>query len=182
MPLFTPKIKNGTVTVEPGELLIGDLVEYIVRHFKPLAEAKGLNFEVEFEPAQSFATMVTDSDLLARILTQLLSNALKFTDHGKVNLRIATPTEGWSKTKTLCNANVIAFAVSDTGIGIHTDRQQIIFEGFPFFNELKASNGLGLAMSHEISRLLGGQIRVDSALGRGSTFTLFLPRNWTLKT
>src|SRR5205085_2975186 len=116
------------------------------------------------------ATMFTDAQRLEQVIRNLLSNAFKFTEKGSVVLGIAPVTEGWNPENEMLNRarTVIAFSVTDTGIGIAPDKQQIIFE--PFLqadgstSRKYGGTGLGLAISREIARLLGGEIRLASAL------------------
>jgi CheY-like chemotaxis protein len=127
----------------------------------------------------------TDAQRLDQVLKNLLSNAFKFTERGYVNLRVAPATGGWSPENQNLNRaeNVLAFYVSDSGIGIPMDKQTTIFE--PFLqadgstSRKYGGTGLGLAISRELARVLGGEIRVESSEGRGSTFTLFLPQSYS---
>jgi signal transduction histidine kinase len=110
----------------------------------------------------------TDAARVKQVLKNLLANAFKFTPKGRVTLRIAP--EGAGK---------VAFAVADTGIGIPADKQQVIFEAFRqadgSTSRVYGGTGLGLSISRELTRLLGGELRLASAPGQGSTFTLVLP-------
>src|SRR5205085_8077884 len=128
--------------------------------------------------------MHTDVQRLQQVLKNLLSNAFKFTEKGEVKLRIERATRGWNRTtETLSRADtVIAFAVSDTGIGIPADKHQVIFEAFQQaeggVNRKYGGTGLGLSISRELTRLLGGEIRLVSETAKGSTFTVYLPQNY----
>jgi CheY-like chemotaxis protein/signal transduction histidine kinase len=177
------KIESGTVTVESEELPFTQLKETLERNFRHEAENRRLSFTTHFEEALGRA-MSTDYKRLMQILKNLLSNALKFTDHGGVRLHVGVAPGGWSSDHPVLNQvpRVIEFAVSDTGIGIPPEKQRIIFEAFQQADAGTArkygGTGLGLAISRELAHLLGGEIRLSSIPGSGSTFTLYLPANY----
>jgi signal transduction histidine kinase/CheY-like chemotaxis protein len=176
------KIESGTVAIDPSDLLLGDLEQYIERTFRPVAESKNLGFAIEIDPRTPI-TLHTDFKRLQQILRNLLSNAFKFTERGGVTLSMGVASEGWSAENDLLNraATVVAFSVSDTGIGIPVDKQHIIFEAFQqadgSTSRRYGGTGLGLAISREIARVLGGEIAVVSTPGSGSTFKLYLPQS-----
>jgi HAMP domain-containing protein/signal transduction histidine kinase/CheY-like chemotaxis protein len=177
------KIESGTVIVDASEVPLKDLQDYVERTFRHVADARKLQFELERSPELP-RSIYTDAKRLQQILKNLLSNAFKFTEKGKVTLTIGPVPEGWtSENETLNRArSVLAFTVSDTGIGISPDKQQIIFEAFQqadgSTSRKYGGTGLGLAISREIARLLGGEIRLASAPSHGSIFTLYLPQHY----
>ncbi|HEX7054044.1 MAG TPA: HAMP domain-containing protein, partial [Burkholderiales bacterium] len=174
------KIESGTVNVEVSELRFDDLQRYVERTFRHVAETKKVDFRVALDPALP-RTMHTDIKRLQQIIKNLLSNAFKFTHAGHVSIAISPAVSGWSKDCEALEAAdpVIAFKVSDTGIGISAEKQQIIFEAFQqadgSTSRKYGGTGLGLAISRELAKLLGGEIRLVSAPGSGSVFTLYLP-------
>jgi HAMP domain-containing protein/CheY-like chemotaxis protein/signal transduction histidine kinase len=176
------KIESGTVTVEYEDLSFSTLKETIERSFRHEAETRRLSFTLEFDTRLARA-MTTDSKRLLQILKNLLSNAFKFTERGGVRLHVAPATGGWSIDHPSLNQSgtVIEFSVSDTGIGIPLEKQRIIFEAFQQADAGTArkygGTGLGLAISRELAQLLGGEIRLASSPGAGSTFTLYLPQS-----
>ena len=150
---------------------VNRLVESLQRVFTPLANEKKLRFELRVEP-DAPASMVTDNLRVEQILKNLLSNAIKFTESGSVTISVQSRPD-----------DRIAFAVKDSGIGIPEGQQDVIFEAFRqadgTINRRYGGTGLGLSISRELARLLGGTIAVESAAGKGSTFTLTLPAKWT---
>ena len=177
------KIESGTVTVDSEEIQFAHLQENMERGFRHEAERRGLDFSVDFA-ADVGRSLTSDPKRLQQILKNLLSNALKFTERGSVRLSAHVARSGWSPGHpVLAHAQtVVAFEVVDTGIGISPDKQRIVFEAFQQADagtsRKYGGTGLGLAISREIAGLLGGELRLKSAVGQGSTFTLFLPLNY----
>jgi HAMP domain-containing protein/CheY-like chemotaxis protein/GAF domain-containing protein len=178
------KIEAGRMDINPDEVLIADVQDFVRRSFQPLAEQKGLQFNLELGPDVP-PSVYTDAQRLQQVLKNLLSNAFKFTDRGSITLQVREAETGRRfGNPTLDQAErVIAFAVRDTGIGIPRDKQRLIFEAFQQADGTTSrkygGTGLGLSISREIARLLGGEIRVESTEGEGSTFTLFLPDRYS---
>jgi signal transduction histidine kinase/DNA-binding response OmpR family regulator/HAMP domain-containing protein len=175
------KIESGKMDVELGPVQLMQLQDYCSRTFRHVAEGKGLDFTIELDPTLG-DTIHTDTKRLQQVLKNLLSNALKFTEHGGVRLKISRPASGWRTSHPVLSRvkSVVAFSVSDTGIGIPQEKQRIIFEAFQQADGTTSrkygGTGLGLSISRELARLLGGEIRLESAPGVGSTFTLYLPQ------
>src|SRR5262249_15227119 len=157
------KIESGTVTVEPEEVFFNTLLETVARPFRHDAETRGLNFEVAIDPKLA-RTLVTDQKRLQQVLKNLLSNAFKFTEQGGVRLYASAVAAGWTSEHPILSQapSVVAFEVADTGIGIATDKQKIIFEAFQQADAGTArkygGTGLGLAISRGRSTLLGGEV------------------------
>jgi HAMP domain-containing protein/signal transduction histidine kinase/CheY-like chemotaxis protein len=178
------KIESGTVTVDAEEILFAGLRDTLDRNFRHVAESKNLPFNIEFESSLP-SHLTTDSKRLHQILKNLLSNAVKFTSHGHVDVRVGFANSGWSVDHpVLGNAqDVIAFTVEDTGIGVPLEKQRLIFEAFQQADagtsRKYGGTGLGLAISRELASLLGGEIRLASVPGQGSTFTLYLPLHYS---
>src|ERR1700704_1355666 len=178
------KIESGMMGIEVSDVSIDDITDQLERSFHQLAQDKNLGFFIDLSEDLS-PTVLTDDKRLQQILMNLLSNAFKFTEQGNVVLKIAPAASDEKYDLESLNraAEVIAFAVSDTGIGIPTDKQRILFEAFQqadgTTNRRYGGTGLGLSISREIARLLGGEIRVMSSPGEGSTFTFYLPRAYT---
>jgi CheY-like chemotaxis protein len=175
------KIESGTMqmTIEP--LLVTDLCDQLERTFRQLATAKGLDFHVVIAPDVPPA-IDTDAHRLQRILKNLLSNAFKFTEKGSVTLEISVAHAGWTPDHAplAIAPRVLACSVTDTGIGIPPEKHDVVFEAFQQVdgttNRKYGGTGLGLSISRELARMLGGEIRLTSAVDQGSTFVLYLPQ------
>jgi signal transduction histidine kinase/DNA-binding response OmpR family regulator/HAMP domain-containing protein len=174
------KIESGTVALDISAWPLAELAPMLERTFRHVAEATRLGFEIEVRPGLP-ETIPTDPQRLQQILNNLLSNAFKFTEKGKVEFLAEMATSGWSPSNESLNRSphVIAFRVSDTGIGIPLDKQQSIFESFAQADGTTSrkfgGTGLGLSICRELARLLGGEIRVQSEPGVGSIFSIYLP-------
>ncbi|WP_222705516.1 HAMP domain-containing protein [Terriglobus albidus] len=177
------KIESGTVSVEAEELFFGTLLEALARPFRHEAENRRLSFDIDAD-SHLPRSLVTDSKRLQQVLKNLLSNAFKFTEKGSVKLKVFPVTSGWSDGHPILNGagNVIAFEVTDTGIGIPQEKQRIIFEAFQQADagtsRKYGGTGLGLAISRELASLLGGEIQLRSVPREGSTFTLYIPQTY----
>jgi HAMP domain-containing protein/CheY-like chemotaxis protein/signal transduction histidine kinase len=178
------KIESGTVTVDPAELIFNTVLDAIGRPFRHDAETRGLTFGIQLDPKLG-RTLFTDQKRLQQVLKNLLSNAFKFTEKGGVRLNVSAALAGWSPDHPVLQkaGTVVAFEVSDTGIGIAPDKQKIVFEAFQQADagtsRKYGGTGLGLAISRELANLLGGEIHLRSTPGVGSTFTLYLPLKYT---
>ncbi|RMG58806.1 MAG: response regulator [Deltaproteobacteria bacterium] len=161
------KVEAGRLEVSFENVPLLDFLRDLERLFSPLAEEKGLDFRV-LKEADAPDLIVSDPHRLGQILRNLLSNAFKFTERGSVSLKVFSPVPGH-----------VAFAVEDTGIGIPEEKREVIFDEFRQADGTTArkygGTGLGLAISRKLARLLGGDISVESEVGKGSVFTLTLP-------
>ncbi|ODN71900.1 response regulator [Methylobrevis pamukkalensis] len=160
------KVEAGKLDLSPEDVAVAGVVDRLRRTFEPLATQKRVGLRVEVE-AGTPETFETDPQRLEQVLKNFLSNAVKFTEAGEVVLKVSPAGDG------------IAFAVTDTGIGIADEEQETVFEAFRqadgTINRRYGGTGLGLSISRELAGLLGGEIRLESRLGEGSTFTLTLP-------
>ncbi|MFC9886628.1 HAMP domain-containing protein [Streptomyces pilosus] len=182
------KVEAGKMDVSPTRIALVQLVDYVEATFRPLTAEKGLDLSVRVSPELP-ATLHTDEQRLLQVLRNLLSNAVKFTDSGSVELVIRPARDDVPQaireqlleagSLTDPDADLIAFSVSDTGIGIAAGKMRVIFEAFKQADGTTSrkygGTGLGLSISREIAQLLGGEIHAQSEPGRGSTFTLYLP-------
>ncbi|AET66093.1 signal transduction histidine kinase [Desulfosporosinus orientis DSM 765] len=176
------KVEAGKIILHPEVLKLSDLLGYLRQYFLPVANHKNIDCIVEINQDIPDTTCI-DKQRLLQILKNLLSNAFKFTDKGMVSLKVSKAEDAIVKNNPLFKEAewVLAFAVSDTGIGIHQNKQSIIFEAFQQANGTTArkygGTGLGLTISQKLAGLLGGYIDLHSIEERGSTFTLYLPGN-----
>jgi signal transduction histidine kinase len=174
------KIESGTVTVEPADVYFSNLLDTVARPFRHDAETRGLSFEVSLDPELG-RSLFTDQKRLQQVLKNLLSNAFKFTEHGGVHLKVSAAKGGWSSEHPVLDQSpmVVAFEVSDTGIGIAPEKQKIIFEAFQ-----QADAGTARQVRRHRTRLasaascptcLGGEIQLRSTPGDGQHLHLYLP-------
>jgi CheY-like chemotaxis protein len=161
------KIESGKVELAPEAVVVARVMDDLVRTFQPVAQNKGLGFNATVAP-HAPERIETDPQRLGQILKNLISNALKFTATGEVSVRVSPGTD-----------NTLRFEVQDTGIGISEHQREIIFDAFRqadgSTHRKYGGTGLGLTISRDLARLLGGEISVTSTPARGSTFTLTLP-------
>jgi HAMP domain-containing protein/signal transduction histidine kinase/DNA-binding response OmpR family regulator len=178
--LDVSKVEAGKMDVLPAEVRLEGVCSAMGSSIRPLAEQKGLDLVLEVEDGAP-ESIVTDQQRLQQVLKNLLSNAVKFTESGMVSLRIGpAPSDMRFGSSALARARrVVAFEVRDTGIGIEPEQLRIVFEAFQqadgTISRRYGGTGLGLTISREITRLLGGEIRVSSTPGEGSVFTLYMP-------
>src|SRR6185295_954185 len=175
------KIESGFITTNVSTVRFSEISSFVETTFKPISEARHLRFTIDTDSVLP-ATLDTDLQRLNQILKNLLSNSFKFTEKGEVKLKIYEAKKNWKFGNNINLDNskkVVAFAISDTGIGIPIEKQNIIFEAFQqaegSTSRKYGGTGLGLSISRGLAELLGGTIELDSEPGRGSTFTLFVP-------
>ena len=174
------RVESGKMNIEPAPVRLTDLRELVIQDFSHVALGKGIEFGVLVDPGLP-DSIQTDRTRLHQVLENLMSNALKFTERGSVRMEIKPAKSGWRHgTSSLDRAErVVAFSVVDTGIGIPLEKQRIVFEAFQQADGTTSrrygGTGLGLSISRDIAQLLGGDLTLQSQVGVGSTFTLFLP-------
>ncbi len=177
------KIEAGRMEVNVTAFAPSEIRAYVEPAFRQLAEQKGLNFQVRI--AEDLPPMIrTDRHRLEQVLRNLLSNAFKFTERGGVTLEVSPPEPDvrFESPALRHSGQVIAFSVKDTGIGIPNEKQKIVWEAFEQVDATAGrkfgGTGLGLTISREIARLLGGEVHLLSEKGVGSAFTLYLPARY----
>ena len=161
------KIEAGQATLSLEPVRLSRVLQSLTDPLRPLAQEKGLTLAATIAP-DAPATMTTDPLRLGQVLKNLLSNALKFTEKGGVTLHVAASA-----------GDTLSFVVTDTGIGIARDQQELVFEAFRqadgSTHRKYGGTGLGLSISRDLAHLLGGTLSVRSTPGEGSVFTLVLP-------
>ncbi len=173
------KVEAGKIEVQLEDVNLNGFSSDINQLFGQVAKEKGVSLVTEIDDNLP-DYICTDGQRLKQIIRNLLSNAFKFTTRGQVLLRIFRPGPEIRLSQSgLENIKTVAFAVVDTGIGIPEDKKTAIFEAFQQADGTTSrkygGTGLGLSISREFSKLLGGEVQVESEEGKGSTFTLFLP-------
>jgi signal transduction histidine kinase/DNA-binding response OmpR family regulator/CHASE3 domain sensor protein len=165
------RIEAGKMEVQPEDVPVAKTIHGLGQSFEAIARDKGLRFATSVAPGTP-EKLVTDPQRLGQILRNLLANAIKFTERGEVSVHAFAAGGGG-----------VALAVQDTGIGIATDQQEAVFEAFRqgdgSTHRRYGGSGLGLSISRDLARMLGGDITVQSIPGQGSTFTVTLPPAYT---
>ncbi|MBT2698786.1 response regulator [Bacillus sp. ISL-40] len=179
------KVESGKLDVNPTEVDLQDVQDFIERQFSPIAIQKNVEFTIKMDASLS-GTFNMDEQRLQQILKNLLSNAFKFTETGSVSLVVRKEVKDVSRnlSEGVQAKSMLAFSVIDTGIGIDKDKQDTIFDAFKQADGTTSrqygGTGLGLSISREMAQLLGGFIEVTSMKGKGSIFTLYLPYYQTI--
>ena len=168
------KVESGSLRLERDVIEVGELVEFLERTFRPIAEHKGVSFSVVVGDGTP-AHLTSDYTRVKQIVKNLVANAIKFTDSGSVTVEFSGAGDAAGNP----GDGFLALAVVDTGIGIDPKDHHLIFESFQQAargsTRQYGGTGLGLAISRELARNLGGEITLRSALGHGSTFSCYLP-------
>ncbi|OWA35194.1 sensor histidine kinase [Saccharibacillus sp. O16] len=166
------KVEAGKLEIVNEEISLIEIPGWVGPYFELTAQRKQLAFDVQIEEGLP-DTIHSDPHRVQQILRNLLANAFKFTEQGRVELKI------YKAEEPLLKGEWVVFAVRDTGIGIATEKHFTVFEAFQqadsSIGKKYGGTGLGLSISRDLARLLGGFIRLESAEGKGSTFSLFLP-------
>jgi signal transduction histidine kinase/HAMP domain-containing protein/ActR/RegA family two-component response regulator len=173
------KMEAGKLQIEYRDTLLADITESLDKSFRPIAAEKGIDLAIVTSEEVPESIRI-DPQRLDQILRNLLANAFKFTEAGSVTLRIGLDHgHGAENLFAEHTSPWLTFSVTDTGIGIEEDKQQIIFEAFQqadgSTSRTYGGTGLGLSISRELAQALGGKIEVRSKVGEGSTFTLYVP-------
>lgn len=177
------KIQAGKMNINLESIYVQDFCNRTARLYVPVAKEKGLDFQLEVK-LEAQLNIKSDRIRLEQVINNLISNAIKFTKKGSVELSVYLPDENELRQQHLPQKDMLAFAVKDTGIGITPEKMHIIFESYvqaegDRTRKQFGGTGLGLAISKEISQILGGRLSVESEYGKGSEFTVYLPLDST---
>jgi signal transduction histidine kinase/HAMP domain-containing protein/CheY-like chemotaxis protein len=173
------KVEAGRMDIHAERFPLRALLDDVQATFQPLTAEKGLEFTVEADPEVP-GELFTDRQRLRQVLGNMLSNAVKFTENGHVLFRVSrVPAEERTSGHDGDGHKILAFSVADSGIGIAPENLTTVFGAFQqgdgTLSRRYGGTGLGLSIAREVGALLGGEITAESELGRGSTFTLYLP-------
>ncbi|MFD7661149.1 HAMP domain-containing protein [Streptomyces sp. NPDC059788] len=172
------KVEAGKMDINPERVALRPLLDYVEATFRPLTTQKSLDFTISAAPGVP-VDLLTDDARLRQVLRNLISNAVKFTERGSVELRIEPAADSELPDTVRRGGAVVAFRVKDTGIGIAEQQLAVIFGAFQQADGTTSrkygGTGLGLSISREIAHLLGGAVTAESTPGQGSAFTLYLP-------
>ncbi|MBN1764710.1 MAG: response regulator [Sedimentisphaerales bacterium] len=173
------KIESGKISIHVEEVDIAEIAYTIEKNFGYMARDKGLDLiiNVADDLRQSIRT---DKMRLEQILKNLISNAIKFTEKGRVSVTMKRPEDEINLSAgDVHSKGMLIFEIADTGIGISPKKQKMVFEAFQQadggISRKYGGTGLGLSISRELARVLGGEIMLESTEGQGSIFTLYLP-------
>ncbi|HEY5422571.1 MAG TPA: HAMP domain-containing protein, partial [Ilumatobacteraceae bacterium] len=172
------KVEAGKMQLHPTSVPVRAVIRDLAQTFGPTADQKGIDYDIVIA-ADAPESLHTDEQRLQQVLRNLLSNAFKFTERGRVCVGVERASHLAFTSPALQNVDVVAFRVADTGVGVPADKLRLIFEAFQQADGTTSrrfgGTGLGLSISREITNLLGGELHVESEVGVGSTFTLYLP-------
>lgn len=180
------KVEAGKLDIYIENVNLQSMADGLRKSFEPLAQNKQLKFKVEI--AKDIPTQIQcDQKRLEQIIRNFLSNAFKFTERGQVSVTISRPPPDLKLVRNNDKRDrLIAYSISDTGIGIPIEKQKLIFEAF---NQADSSTsrkyggtGLGLTICRELAALLGGEMILQSDFGKGSVFTLVIPESYESQT
>jgi signal transduction histidine kinase/CheY-like chemotaxis protein len=172
------KVEAGKMQLHPTSVPVREVIRDLAQTFGPTADQKGIEYDIVIA-ADAPESLHTDEQRLQQVMRNLLSNAFKFTERGRVCLTVERAGHDAFSSKSLHDVDVVAFRVVDTGVGVPAEKLRLIFEAFQQADGTTSrrfgGTGLGLSISREITSLLGGELHVESEVGVGSTFTLYLP-------
>jgi CheY-like chemotaxis protein/HAMP domain-containing protein len=178
------KIEAGKMTVNLEKMSLSLLPSYLKQTFEHQTQEKGLYLKTEIDKDLP-SDIITDRQRIEQIIKNLLSNALKFTEKGGITVKVSRPVESEELSKIGFDVKKgISISVTDTGIGIPKDKIASIFHAFQQADGTTSrkygGTGLGLSISRELAQLLKGTLDLQSEVGKGSTFTLYLPESISL--